>query len=376
MKVEMISSWNIEFFESFKDFKNLIHKDIVTSFPEELNDYSKYFGAESHFLNDYQWRAFSVRKGERIVAQAILSWRKNSKTGNLGFLDWENDLSAATELIRLIKEEAKKHELNLIKTPVDLNFFVKYRIRVPGGDKPFWGEPIYPDYYHELFQKTGFSEIGRWDTYRLFKLQGIIDYFRKRQKLAVKKDGAHSNTRNKNLRTTIRCVNLSDWENELRIIHSLFNQAYQNMPEFEPISFEQFKVIYDDFRYIMNPLYSYIVELRGKPVGFSINFVDPLPVLKKVKGKKLSTVQKALLLAKLRLNNSTYIIAHVGKIPGPNGEEIKGVQIQASRRIQFAGVLMRKVLVSFQMKGSPSRRSFEEKSQVTYAEYVLYGMSL
>ena len=169
---------------------------------------------------------------------------------------------------------------------------------------------------------------------------------------------------------------MSDWDNELKIIHSLFNEAYQNMPEWEPITFDQFKIIYDDFKYIINPLYCYIVELRGKPVGFSINFADPLPVLLKVKGKKLSTLQKAALLLKLRTNLSCFIIAHVGKIPGPNGEEIKGVQIQVSKRIQFIAGMMRKVLVTFQMKNSPSRRSFEERSQTSYAEYVLYGMDL
>lgn len=376
MKLETINAWDEHFFERFKNFKNEIHKNIVTSFPEEIGDYLKYLGPESHFNQDYSWKAFTVLQEGKVLAQAILSWRKNTAIGNLGFLDWIDDADSALMLIEKIKEEARAQKIRQLKTPVDLNFFVKYRIRIPGGGEPFWGEPIYPDYYHDLFKATGFSEIGRWDTYRLFKLQGILDYFLKRRKLSQKKDGSHSNTKDKSLRTTIRCVKLSDWENELKIIHSLFNQAYQNMPEWEPVTFEQFKTIYDDFRYIMNPLYSYIVELRGKPVGFSINFVDPLPVLSKVKGKKLSPLEKGLLLAKLRLNNSTYIIAHVGKIPGPNGEEVKGVQIQASRRIQFAGVLMKKVLVSFQMKGSPSRRSFEEKSQVPYAEYVLYGMDL
>ena len=81
-------------------------------------------------------------------------------------------------------------------------------------------------------------------------------------------------------------------------------------------------------------------------------------------------------LLKLRTNLSCFIIAHVGKIPGPNGEEIKGVQIQVSKRIQFIAGMMRKVLVTFQMKNSPSRRSFEERSQTSYAEYVLYGMDL
>lgn len=376
MIVQSTNIWDERFFKDFVTFRNKIHKDIPTSFPEELGDYAKFFAPKSAFENDFGWEAFIVRVGENVYAKAILCWVKGSEKGNLGFLDWENDLPAARMLIETVLASAKRNGLKSLKTPVDLNFFVKYRIRKPGGGKPFWGEPIYPDYYHDLFQATGFHEVGHWDSYRLYKLKGIVDYFLKRKKLAKKPTGSHDKAKDKSQRTTIRCVNMNDWDNELRIIYELFFEAYKNMPEWEPISFEQFKTIYDDFKYIINPLYAYIVELRGKPVGFSINFADPLPVLSKVKGKKLSSIEKALLFAKLRTNMSCFIIAHVGKIPGPDGEEIKGVQIQVSKRIQFFASLMRKVLVTFQMTDSPSRRSFETSSQEIYAQYVLYGIDL
>lgn len=376
MRVESTNVWDERFFNSFIEFRNAIHKDIITSFPETLGDYARYFAPKSAFENDFSWEAFLIREGDNVLAKAILCWRKDSDKGNLGFIDWENNIAAAKLLTESVEACAKRNSLKLIKTPVDLNFFVKYRIKAPGGGKPYWGEPIYPDYYHDLFQQTGYKEIGRWDTYQLFKIQGIIDYFVKRKKLAKKADGAHDKTKNKDLRTTIRCVNMKDWDNEIRIIYELFFEAYKSMPEWEAITFEQFKVIYDDFKYIINPWYAYIIELRGKPVGFSINFADPLPILAQYKGKKLSNLEKAMVFAKLRANQSCFMIAHVGKISGPNGEEIKGVQIQASKRIQFWAALMRKVLVTFQMTDSPSRRSFETSSQKPYAQYLLYGKDL
>lgn len=148
------------------------------------------------------------------------------------------------------------------------------------------------------------------------------------------------------------------------------------MPEFEPVSFPQFKAIYGDFKYLVNPLYSYIVEMEGVPVGFSINYVDPLPVLAPHKGKKLATWQKALLLLKLRANRGTYMISHIGKVPGPDGEELKGIQIQVSRRITLASFLMRRVVVTFQNENSPSRRSWNPKVWLHHATYVLYGKEL
>lgn len=373
MNIESTNIWNENFFKEFVAFKNKIHKDIPTSFPESLSDYEKYFSPTAVFAEDFKWEALVVRKGNLIIAKAILCWRKGSHQANLGFLDWEDDLAAAKLLIENVNLIAQKNEIQSLKTPVDINFFIKYRIKVPGTGKPFWGEPIYPDYYHTLFIKTGFSEIGRWDSYRIHKFQGIKDFFFKRKELALKGTVDHPKKKSDDLVTKIRCVRLKDWDNELKIIYGLFLEAYKSMPEWEPITFEQFKLVYDDFKYVINPWYSYIVELGGKPVGFSINFADPLPILNKYRGRKLNSLQRLILFLKLRLNLSSFLIAHVGKIPGPNGEEIKGVQIQASKRIQFFILLMKRVLVTFQVANSPSRRSFETDSQSSYAQYVLYG---
>src|SRR5690606_1899867 len=138
----------------------------------KIEDYSNYFGPDSPFLTDYDWEAFMVFDDQEVVAKAILTWRHGSSTGNLGFIDWNNNQDAADCLMTAIEVSARKNHLKTLKTPVDMNCYVRYRIRLPGGGSPVWGEPVYPEYYHELFKNTGFREIGRWDTYELDKFQG------------------------------------------------------------------------------------------------------------------------------------------------------------------------------------------------------------
>lgn len=376
MEIISRSSWDEAFFTDHIAFKHGIHKDILTSFPETLEDYARFFAPSSPFASDIGWRAFRVVRSGQIVAQAILCWRKGTDSGNVGFIDWLNEPEAAKLLIDEVTAAAKSEGLRSLKTPVDVNFFVKYRIRLPNGGPPLYGEPIYPDYYHELFRHTGFLVTGQWDTYRVRRWAGMKDFFLKRRRLSKVHGKGHTGVKEKAPKTKVRCVRLKDWENELKIIHDLFSRAYGHMPEFEPTSFEQFKVVYDDFKYIINPLYSYIVELQGKPVGFCINYVDPLPILAKLKGKKLATWQKALVLLRLRLNNGTYMITHVGKVPGPNGEEIKGVQIQVSRWITATSWYMRRFVVTFQNINSPSRRTWNPDVWEPHASYVLYGKDL
>ena len=148
------------------------------------------------------------------------------------------------------------------------------------------------------------------------------------------------------------------------------------MPEYESVSLEQFRVLYDDFKYLINPLISYIVELDGVPVGFNINYVDPLKILKSVEGKELNTLQKALLLGRLRLNRGPLLIAYVGSIKAPNGQEVRGIQYKTSQRLWKWAIMNEKVLVCYQSEDSPSRRSWDTNPRKVYAKYVLYGKNL
>lgn len=376
LKLIHINSWDEFFFRKFLDFKNKIQADIVNSFPDILDDYQKFFGTGSVFENDFHWDAFLVLNNQEVVGKAILTHKLNSNVGSLGFIDWVNSEEVAKFLIQAVSLVAQERHLRELKTPVDFNFFVKYRIKLPGGGDPFYGEPVYPDYYHDLFRATDFKVIGEWNTFKLDIWGSIKSFITKRKMLSKRSDGSHSKTRVKTQRTTIRCLDMSDWQKEMRTIYDLFIQAYTNMPEFEAISFEQFKIIFEDFRYIVNPFYSYIVELKGKPVAFSINYVDPLPLLLPMKGKKVSKLEKTLFFVKQRLNRGTYLVSHVGKVPGPDGEEIKGVQIQVSNRVSMSAWYMNKLLVTFQNIHSPAGRPFDPEIRKIYSQYVLYGKKL
>jgi hypothetical protein len=367
MKIAVINNWSSEFFEKYRLFRNKIHEGLENDFPLEIGEYEKFFSDESPFHTDFSWEAFVVSEENETLAQGILSWRKNSNTGNLGFLDLSQNSEAANMLFESISKRAKEFQLEFIKSPVDLNFFIKYRMKIKGEGEAFYGEPLYPDYYQKLFQENEFEIIGTWDTYQVSVWSAVRDFFKKRERVdSLKQSG----------KVQVRSVRLKEWENELKIIYDLFLKSYSEMPEFEPISFGQFKFVYDDFKYIIQPWLSYIVEFNNLPVGFCINYVDPLPVLKKVRNKKLSQIDKAILFFKLRCNFKTLLISYVGKIPGPNGEEVKGVQIKVSKKLTPFSLLMNKVLVTYQNTDSPSRKSWNPSVLNPYSQYVLYGKKL
>ncbi len=369
MKVTRFSKWDEEKILQLMDLKAELQGHLPTYFPESIADYKKILHPDSPFALDYEWMGFLLTENDKPIAKCILSRRKGSTVGNLGFIDWVNSLNVARMLISEVDICAKELGLNEIKTPVDMNFFIKYRIKKPGGGHPIFGEPLYPDYYHELFANTGYAVIGTWDTYKVRRANIIKNFMRKRKQLKAARLPHDGDLK-------VRSIKLGEWDKEIRIVHDLFERSFSHMPEFEPISFEQFKVVYDDFKFIIHPWYSMIVELNGSPVGFSINYPDPLPVLKHIKGKKLSFISKIFLLIKLRTNFRTLMMAYVGKVPGPNGEDIKGVQIKTSKQLTNRAFFFGKGLVCYQSSDSPSRRPINPESIELFSQYVLYGKKL
>ena len=369
LNLVQFSAWDEVKIEKFIQFKKSLQENLSTYFPETVDEYKKLLHPDSPFAKDYQWSGFIVYQDKKMVAKAILAWRNGSSVGNLGFIDWENNLTVATALTNKIEAYAKTMGLKEIKTPVDINFFVKYRIKCPGGGAPYFGEPIYPDYYHELFAGTGYQVVGTWDTYLIKRFATFSNLMKKRKKLEKKKHAFHD-------QVNVRLLKMNDWENELKIVYKLFLDSFSAMPEFETITFEQFKLVYDDFKYIIHPLLSYIVELNGTPVGFSINYPDPLAILSKVKNKKLSKLDKVLLMIKLRLNFKILLMPYMGKTKGPNGEEVKGVFLKISKLLTYGVAAAQKGLVCYQSPDSPSKRPIDPELVQEYAKYVLYGKSL
>lgn len=367
--ISQFSEWDDAIFDSFISLKKELQSHLKTYFPETLEDYKKLLHPDSPFAQDYEWRGFLLHEGTTLVGKAILAWRKNSKTGNLGFIDWINNEEVANTLIKSVEEFARKNNLDDIKTPIDLNFFVKYRLKSKGGGAPYFGEPIYPDYYEDLFVACGYSIVGKWDTYHIQRFATFVDMFKKRKKMEKRKHAFIG-------KVNLRVIKLWDWDNELKIVYDLFVRSFSEMKEFEPITFEQFKLIYDDFKYIVHPLMSYVAELDGVPVGFSINYPDPLEILSKVKNQKLGPLKKAILLAKLKMNFKTLLIPYMGKVPGPNGEDIKGIFLKFAKLITVGVATADKTLVCYQSEDSPSRRPLDPNLSKLYASYVLYGKKL
>ena len=371
MKIEFVSEWNDSFFERFLNLKNHLFENNPDVFVESIEDLKKFFAPHSPITQDYQWQAYLVSANGKDISRGVLSFRKDKQIAQVGFLEFENNAEAFKLMMEQIITDAKSSGITELRGPTNINFFVSYRWKLPGGGKPFYSEPVVPDYYHDFIKAEGFTVSETWDTFSLNIKKTLTGWKDKIQKISQKKKTNYQ-------RIELRCIRPWKFDQEIEIIHKLFVNSYSQMSEYDPIDLAAFKLLYSDFKYIINPLFSYIAYHEGEPVGFCFNFFDPLPFLRKFSKKSPSSIERALLLTKIQSNKKRLLIMYSGKVPAKNGDEIKGLQIKVSTRLTLGVFLLRvkEILVCFQSENSPSKRSFDNEAQKSYSKYVMYRKSI
>jgi GNAT superfamily N-acetyltransferase len=381
MKLISTRTWDEAFFDRFVALRNALYRDTPGFLTETVEDLRKVFGPQSPFASMLEWEALLLvddGPGERVLGRAIVSRNRLTPTPALscGWFESPDDLEAAQLLLGRAEQRARDWGCRVVKTPLNAHYFLSYRIRLPGGAEPFYGEPLLKPYYHRLFTGCGFEVADTWDTVELRTTETWRNFKQIDASLSHRAPGYR--------KLHARFLRLNRWEEELRLLHDLFTRSYAVMPEHEPIPFECFRTLFEDYRHLANPFAAYVVERDDEPVGFCINYFDPLPVLqtRERHARRLSALPQRIArplvdleaLARQKLNRRKLLISYVGSVMPRDGVEVKGIQAVVAPRIWALIKLLRieKTLVCFSASGSKSRRSFDERYRMPYARYVLY----
>jgi hypothetical protein len=128
-----------------------------------------------------------------------------------------------------------------------------------------------PPYYLPLYEKLGLSKIE--DVFAYY----IDDSARPSERIRniVEKTKARS-------RITLRTLNMKDFDNELKIVRTIYNAAWSKNWGFVPMTPEEFQYLADDFRKIVEPQLVILAFVDGEPAGFSLAMPDYNPVFKKM----------------------------------------------------------------------------------------------
>ena len=390
MELEAVGRWDEAFFGRFAGLGEALQAGRPGALAGSVADFRVLFGDGSPFGSMLRWEALLVcaSPGGPPLARLIVSANRLAAAPCLacGWLACRADSpEAAALLFQRAEAQARAWGCPVLKAPLQGHFMHSYRLKLPGGGDPFHGEPDDDPLQHRLLQEAGFEVTGRWDTIRIDPTRTLLNFERIRRSL-TRRTTSYAQVRT-------RPVRLWRWEEDLRIVYDLISSAYTQMPEFEPVTWEAFRLLGESFRYVIHPLSSFIFEYRGEPVGFAICYFDPLPVLQqRAAGRGLAPALRARLpalladlvgprladletLVRLKLNSRRLLLAYVGRVEPRDGARIKGVQSLVSRPLYFLAKLLRTddILVTYLAAGSASRKSYDQRFVTIHSSYVLYG---
>jgi len=198
------------------------------------------------------------------------------KVGFFGFFESISDVEVAGILLSRVADWLKKHGMEKMAGPMNPSTNDECGLLIEEFDSsPCLMMPYNPRYYPPLFE--GFGLRKRMDLYaylleesffHLDRLDRITERLRKREP-----------------QLHVRPINLRHFDEELKIIKEIYNQAWSRNWGFVPLTDEEINLLAKELKPLVVPdliLFAYWGE---EPVGFAVSLPDYNEVLKHLNGK-------------------------------------------------------------------------------------------
>jgi len=219
---------------------------------------------------------FIAKKGSEIVGRIGTVINKNHNlehkdtTGFFGFFECINDKNVSDKLFETAKSWLKSKGATAIRGPANPSVNDEYGLLIKGFNyPPVILMPYNPPYYSELIEAAGLKKAKDLYSYYLSKekviserLEKVVDRVRRKENL------------------TFRNINMKNFWNEIELIKSVYNKAWQYNWGAVPMTDAEFESLARDLKPLLDPELLLIAEYKGEPIGFSLSLPDLNIVLK------------------------------------------------------------------------------------------------
>jgi hypothetical protein len=243
--------------------------------PPLISDRLRYLSPEYRLAPNTERTLFLARRNGQVVGTIAAMADHNPSpvtdgtVGGFGFFETINDYDVASWMLDTVRAWARDKGMNRLRGPHDFTELDSPGVLVEGADCP----PVMlaghtPLYYRELLERYGLSKYYDLYAWRAFRRQigaeleevpeGILRAAQTAGERGVK----------------VRRIRLDRWDEEIRIACDLFNATLAHLPEFIPISLEEFRRYAQQMKPILDPSLALFAEVDGRVVGFCVSLPD------------------------------------------------------------------------------------------------------
>ncbi|MCH8122916.1 MAG: hypothetical protein IH853_07325 [Bacteroidetes bacterium] len=288
--------------------------------------------------------------------------------GFFGFFECEDDSNVAQLLFETASDWLRKQGLRAMRGPVNPSLNDTAGLLVDGFERrPAILMPYHKPYYERLLLEVGFERVmTMWSYYAHPRLINE-ERLNRGAKIVL--------GRNPNF--TIRIIDMDDWENEVRIMLDIFNDAWSENWGHVPMTKREVQQLADEMRMIVIPELFNFVEDDGEPIGFSASLPDLNYIFSTIRNGRLFPTGglKLLLGMKLKLVRETRMpLMGVKKSHHGKGVDalIVADMLKRHRSIGMQGCEMSWVLDS----NNRMKNFLTSMGAVKENEYALYEKSI
>lgn len=232
------------------------------------------------FFRQAETALFLAYRGKKVVGRisASLDFAYNSfhgeKTAFFGFFEAIEDYEVAAGLLERAVRWARERNVDTLRGPCSFTTNHECGLLVDGfGSLPFLMMSYNPPYYADFLDRFGFRKAMDLYAYRVTeediprRLGGIVERIRQRSNVEV------------------RSLRMKAFDEEVRLIREIYNQAWSRNWGFVPLSEEEFRFMAKTMKPLVDPDILLIAFIAGKPVAFSLSLPDINLALKHTNGR-------------------------------------------------------------------------------------------
>jgi hypothetical protein len=267
---------------TFIQFPWEIYKGDPYWVPPLIKDQLLKFSPKHPFHSHAEMILFLAYRGGKIVGRIAGIIDHNyiefhqEKVGFFGFFESILDVEVTGILLSRVAGWLKGHGMEKMAGPMNPSINDECGLLVNGFDAPpCLMMPYNPPYYPNLLE--GFGLKKAMDLYAYWLAQSFF--------LLDRLDRITERLRKREPQLHVRPINLRDFDNELKIVKGIYNQAWSKNWGFVPLTEEEINLLAKELKSLVVSdlvLFAY----RGEePVGFSVSLPDYNQVLKHLNGK-------------------------------------------------------------------------------------------
>ena len=197
------------------------------------------------------------------------------KTGFFGFLDTPDDYDIASRLLKVAMITLKKEGMERMRGPMNFSTNHEIGFLIEGFDLPPTVMMTYNyPYQPRLAEKFGLKKVMDLIGFLITKDEPVSERV---QRIAAKLE--------KRAGITFRPMNMKDFDNEIRRMVKVYNQAWAHNWGAVPMDEAEFFYEAKNLKQIVDPHVVFFAEYKGEPVGFSVALPDINQALIHLKGR-------------------------------------------------------------------------------------------